>query len=141
MEQFSNRAFLKWSNSQIEHFSNGAILKWSNSQIEHFSNGAILKWSNSQREQFSNAAFWGRHPMPYFKIPRTEKYGMRCASPEAFCQADEPVLTESLFKKTGINQASLPVDLILNASHHGVSVPESLVRVHCNSEVSRQSFC
>ena len=30
-------------------------------------------------EQFSNAAFWGRHPMPYFKIPRTEKYGMRCA--------------------------------------------------------------
>ena len=31
-------------------------------------------------EQFSNAAFWGRHPMPYFKIPRTEKYGMRCAS-------------------------------------------------------------
>ena len=30
-------------------------------------------------EQFSNAAFWGRHPMPYFKIPRTEKYGMQCA--------------------------------------------------------------
>ena len=29
MEHFSNRAFLKWSNSQIEHFSNGAILKWS----------------------------------------------------------------------------------------------------------------
>ena len=25
MEQFSNGAFLKWSNSQIEHFSNGAI--------------------------------------------------------------------------------------------------------------------
>ena len=31
-------------------------------------------------EQFSNAAFWDRHPMPYFKIPRTEKYGMRCAT-------------------------------------------------------------
>ena len=31
-------------------------------------------------EQFSNAAFWGRHPMPYFKIPRTEKYGMQCAN-------------------------------------------------------------
>ena len=31
-------------------------------------------------EQFSNAAFWSRHPMPYFEIPRTEKYGMRCAS-------------------------------------------------------------
>ena len=30
-------------------------------------------------EQFSNGAIWGRHPMPYFKIPRTEKYGMRCA--------------------------------------------------------------
>ena len=25
----------------MEHFSNGAFLKWSNSQIEHFSNGAI----------------------------------------------------------------------------------------------------
>ena len=25
MEQFSNRAFLKWSNSQIEHFSKSAI--------------------------------------------------------------------------------------------------------------------
>ena len=22
-------------------------------------------------EQFSNRTFWGRHPMPYFKIPRT----------------------------------------------------------------------
>ena len=30
-------------------------------------------------EQFSNGAIWGCHPMPYFKIPRTEKYGMRCA--------------------------------------------------------------
>ena len=30
-------------------------------------------------EQFSNGAFLGHHPMPYFKIPRTEKYGMRCA--------------------------------------------------------------
>ena len=47
--------------------------------MERFSNGAILKWSNSQMEQFSNGAIWGRHPMPYFKIPRTEKYGMRCA--------------------------------------------------------------
>ena len=63
----------------MEHFSNGAFLKWSNSQMERFSNGAILKWSNSQMEQFSNGAIWGRHPMPYFKIPRTEKYGMRCA--------------------------------------------------------------
>ena len=48
--------------------------------MERFSNGAILKWSNSQMEQFSNGAIWGRHPMPYFKIPKTEKYGMRCAS-------------------------------------------------------------
>ena len=48
--------------------------------MERFSNGAILKWSNSQMEQFSNGAIWGRHPMPYFKIPRTEKYGMRCAN-------------------------------------------------------------
>ena len=47
--------------------------------MEHFSNGAILKSNISQMEQFSNGAFWGRHPMPYFKIPRTEKYGMRCA--------------------------------------------------------------
>jgi len=66
--------------SQMEHFSNGAFLKWSNSQMERFSNGAILKWSNSQMEQFSNGAIWGRHPMPYFKIPRTEKYGMQCAT-------------------------------------------------------------
>ena len=80
MEHFSNGAILKWSNSQIEHFSNGAILKWSNSQMEQFSNRAFLKWSNSQMEQFSNAAFWGRHPMPYFKIPRTEKYGLQCAT-------------------------------------------------------------
>ena len=80
MEHFSNGAFLKWSISQMEHFSNGAILKWSDSQMERFSNGAILKWSNSQMEQFSNGAIWGRHPMPYFKIPRTEKYGMRCAT-------------------------------------------------------------
>ena len=64
----------------MERFSNGAILKWSDSQMERFSNGAILKWSNSQMEQFSNGAIWGRHPMPYFKIPRTEKYGMRCAT-------------------------------------------------------------
>ena len=94
-EQFSNGAILKWSISQMEHFSNGAILKsnisqmehFSNeailksniSQMEHFSNGAILKSNISQMEQFSNGAFWGRHPMPYFKIPRTEKYGMRCA--------------------------------------------------------------
>ena len=56
------------------------FLKWSISQIEHFSNGAILKSNISQMEQFSNGAFWGRHPMPYFKIPRTEKYGMRCAT-------------------------------------------------------------
>ena len=63
----------------MEHFSNGAILKSNISQIEHFSNGAILKSNISQMEQFSNGAFWGRHPMPYFKIPRTEKYGMRCA--------------------------------------------------------------
>ena len=47
--------------------------------MEQFSNRAFLKWSNSQMEQFSNAAFWGRHLMPYFKIPRTEKYGMQCA--------------------------------------------------------------
>ena len=67
----------------MEHFSNGAFLKWSNSQMERFSNGAILKWSNSQMEQFSNGAIWGRHPMPYFKIPRTEKYGMRCAKDDA----------------------------------------------------------
>ena len=77
---FSNVAFLKWSISQMEHFSNGAFLKWSISQMEQFSNGAILKWSDSQMEQFSNGAIWGRHPMPYFKIPRTEKYGMRCAT-------------------------------------------------------------
>ena len=64
----------------MEQFSNRAFLKWSNSQMEQFSNRAFLKWSNSQMEQFSNAAFWGRHPMPYFKIPRTEKYGMRCAN-------------------------------------------------------------
>ena len=80
MEHFSNGAFLKWSISQMEQFSNGAILKWSISQMERFSNGAILKWSDSQMEQFSNGAIWGRHPMPYFKIPRTEKYGMRCAT-------------------------------------------------------------
>ena len=60
----------------MEQFSNGAILKWSDSQMEQFSNGAILKSRISQMEQFSNAAFWGCHPMPYFKIPRTEKYGM-----------------------------------------------------------------
>ena len=76
----SNSTFLKSSNSQIDHFSNGAFLKSSISQIEHFSNGAILKSNISQMEQFSNGAFWGRHPMPYFKIPRTEKYGMRCAN-------------------------------------------------------------
>ena len=69
----------------MEHFSNGAFLKWSNSQMERFSNGAILKWSDSQMEQFSNGAIWGRHPMPYFKIPRTEKYGMRCAITALAC--------------------------------------------------------
>ena len=78
--RFSYPAILKCSNSQIEHFSNGAILKSNISQMEHFSNEAILKSNISQMEQFSNGAFWGRHPMPYFKIPRTEKYGMRCAS-------------------------------------------------------------
>ena len=30
----------------MEQFSNGAILKWSDSQMEQFSNGAILKWSD-----------------------------------------------------------------------------------------------
>ena len=53
--RFSNRAFLKCSNSQIQHFSNSTFLKWSNSQIEHFSNGAILKWSNSQMQHFGVA--------------------------------------------------------------------------------------
>ena len=80
MEQFSNRTFLKWSISQMKQFSNRTFLKWSISQMEQFSNGAILKSNISQMEQFSNGAFWGRHPMPYFKIPRTEKYGMQCAS-------------------------------------------------------------
>ena len=80
MEHFSNGAILKSNISQMEHFSNEAILKSNISQMEHFSNGAILKSNISQMEQFSNGAFWGRHPMPYFKIPRTEKYGMRCAS-------------------------------------------------------------
>ena len=80
MEHFSNGAILKSNISQMEHFSNEAILKSNISQMEHFSNGAILKSNISQMEQFSNGAFWGRHPMPYFKIPRTEKYGMRCAT-------------------------------------------------------------
>ena len=84
IKHFSNGAILKWSISQMEKFSNGAILKSSISQMKQFSNGAILKWSISQMEQFSNAAFWGRNPMPYFKIPRTEKYGMRCASSELY---------------------------------------------------------
>ena len=63
----------------MEQFSNGTLLKWRNSQMEQFSNRTFLKWSNSQMEQFSNGAIWGHHPMPYFKIPRAEKYGMRCA--------------------------------------------------------------
>merc|ERR1711978_277297 len=66
--------------SQIMCFLNPAILKCSNSQIQHFSNSTFLKFSNSQIQQFSKSAIWGCHPMPYFKIPRTEKYGMRCAS-------------------------------------------------------------
>ena len=86
MEHFSNGAILKSNISQMEHFSNEAILKSNISQMEHFSNGAILKSNISQMEQFSNGAFWGRHPMPYFKIPRTEKYGMRCASTTCKCE-------------------------------------------------------
>ena len=89
MEQFSNRTFLKWSISQMKQFSNRTFLKWSISQMEHFSNGAILKSNISQMEQFSNGAFWGRHPMPYFKIPRTEKYGMQCARSNTSSSAPE----------------------------------------------------
>ena len=59
--------------------------------MEHFSNGAILKSNISQMEQFSNGAFWGRHPMPYFKIPRTEKYGMQCARQDCQCLKIEDI--------------------------------------------------
>ena len=55
MEQFSNRAFLKFNISQMEQFSNSTFLKWSISQMKHFSNRTFLKWSNSQMEHFGLA--------------------------------------------------------------------------------------
>jgi len=88
---------------------------WSISQIKHFSNGAILKSNISQMKQFSNGAFWGRHPMPYFKIPRTEKYGMRCA------RGEREFLFPDIPKNGGL---WFPFPNFGNGFFHSLPVPE-----------------
>ena len=57
----------------MEQFSNGAILKWSDSQMEQFSNGAILKWSDLGSPPYAifqdpkNREIW--HAMCYMSDP------------------------------------------------------------------------
>merc|ERR1712223_63463 len=71
--RFSIGAFLNWCFSQLVLFSISVFLNLCDSQLVFFSICAILNLCDSQLVFFSIKAVWARHPMLYFKIPRTKK--------------------------------------------------------------------
>ena len=73
LNRFSIGSFLNRIFSQSDLFSIGSFLNQIFSQSDLFSIGSFLNWRDSQSDLFSIGSFWGRHPMLYFNIPRTEK--------------------------------------------------------------------
>ena len=65
--------FLNLCDSQSVLFSISVFLNLCDSQLVFFSICAFLNQCFSQLVLFSISAIWGRHPMLYFKIPRTKK--------------------------------------------------------------------
>ena len=65
--------FLNLCDSQSVLFSISVFLNLCDSQLVFFSICAILNLCDSQLVFFSIKAVWARHPMLYFRIPRTKK--------------------------------------------------------------------
>ena len=80
--RFSICAFLNLCDSQLVLFSISVFLNLCDSQLVFFSICAILNLCDSQLVFFSIKAVWARHPMLYFKIPRTKKCSIAMCYPD-----------------------------------------------------------